>query len=69
MDIQLTGIILLIYTKYLSNTHSPCCQDLAFSASQLFGLSLLTLQGHQAPVPTPAADPMAVRQPDQKALG
>lgn len=69
MDIQLTGIILLIHTKCLSNTHSPRCQDLAFSASQLFGLSLLTLQGHQALVPTPVADPMAVRQPDHKTLG
>ena len=69
MDIQLTVIILLIYTKRLSNTHSPHCQDLGFSDSQLFGLSLLTLQGHQAPVPTPGADPMAVGQPDQKTLG
>lgn len=68
MDIQLTGKILLIYTKCLSNTHSPHCQDLAFSASQLLGLPLPTLQGRQAPVPTPAADPMAVRQPDQKTL-
>ena len=48
MDIQLTVTIILIYTKCLNNTHSPHCQGLGFNASQLFGLPLLTSQGHQA---------------------